>query len=146
LLPATERDAAPVQRSEARAGSIPPGTVALVIDDEKTVLDIAQNALSRSGIRVLTAENGKRGIEIFREHRALISVVILDLQMPVMGGEETLRHLKEIAPQLPVILSSGFDESEVTRRFSRVKPAAFLQKPFTSQRLLSAVAGVLKGP
>ena len=144
LLPASDREAAIIQRPQAIASSILAGSVALVIDDERTVLNVAEGVLSRKGMKVLTAENGKTGVELFREHRGMISVVILDLQMPVMGGEEALALLHEINPDVPVILASGFGESEVTRRFSRLKPAGFLQKPFTAQRLAAAVAGVLK--
>jgi signal transduction histidine kinase/ActR/RegA family two-component response regulator len=145
LLPASDRDAATVARGPAgRADAIRVGSVALVIDDERTVLNVAESALSRKGVKVLTAENGERGVEIFREHAHAISVVILDLQMPVMGGEQVLPLLHEIDSDVPVILSSGFDEREVTRRFSRLKPASFLQKPFTAQRLIAAVAAVLQ--
>jgi two-component system CheB/CheR fusion protein len=144
LLPASSYDAAISPRKEATAGSIPAGAVARVIDDEKTVLGVAEGVLSRKGMKVLTAENGKIGVELFREHSRELSVVILDLQMPVMGGEETLTLLHEINPDVPVILASGFDENEVSRRFSRLKPDSFLQKPFTAQRLTSAIAAVLK--
>ena len=120
------------------------GSVALVIDDEKVVLNVAEGVLSREGMKVLTAENGRAAVELLREHSGLISVIILDLQMPVMGGEEALQLLHEINPDIPVILSSGFDESDVIRRFSGLKPDGFLQKPFTAQRLVSAVAAVLE--
>ena len=74
----------------------------------------------------------------------MISVVVLDLQMPVMGGEQALPLLHEINPDVPVILSSGFDEKEVTRRFSRLKPTSFLQKPYTVQRLIASLAAALR--
>lgn len=94
-------------------------------------------------MKVLTAENGRIGVELLRQNDG-ISVIVLDLQMPVMGGEETLELLHDINPDVPVILASGFDEREVSRRFSGLRPASFLQKPFTAQRLASAVAAVLK--
>jgi signal transduction histidine kinase/CheY-like chemotaxis protein len=144
LLPASVREAEIAQTREATASSIPDGSVALVIDDEKAGLRIVEDVLSRKGMKVLTADNGRTGVELLREHGGLISVIILDLQMPVMGGEEALPLLREINPDIPVIVSSGFDESDVSRRFSTVKPAGFLQKPFTAQRLESAVAAVLK--
>ena len=100
--------------------------------------------MSRKGMKVLTAETGRIGVELFREHSGKISVIILDLQMPVMGGEETLPLLHEINPDTPVMLASGYDKKEVSRRFSRPEPDGFLQKPFTAQRLASAVAAVLK--
>jgi two-component system CheB/CheR fusion protein len=144
LLPASNRNGAVRSRPEASPGAIPAGSVALVIDDEKTVLSVAEGVLSRKGMKVLTAENGRAGVELFREHSREVSVIVLDLQMPVMGGEETLALLREINPGTPVILASGFDEKEVSRRFSAPKPDGFLQKPFTAQRLQSAVAAVLK--
>ena len=81
---------------------------------------------------------------MFREHNAILSVVILDLQMPVMGGEEARAELRVINPKIPILLSSGFDESEATKRFAAGGPAGFLQKPYSSQRLVSAVAAVLQ--
>jgi len=90
--------------------------------------------------------NGAEGVEIFREHKGLVSLVILDLLMPVMGGEEAIVRLQEIDPQVPVILSSGFDVSEAARRFEKYKPACFLQKPYTADRLLDSVAGTLRRP
>ena len=85
---------------------------------------------------------GRRGVNS-REHNQVLSVVVLDLTMPVMGGEEALALLTQINPNVPVILSTGFDESEAERRFSGLKPARFLQKPYTSERLVQAVAATL---
>ena len=145
LLPASHRkSAAPQAAEEPDARSLPSGLVALVIDDEPTVRSLAQGVLSRAGIKVMTAENGAVGIDLFREHNPIISVVILDLQMPVMGGEEALKRLREINPRIPVILSSGFDESEAQRRFSSLSPARFLQKPYTAERLAAAVAETVR--
>jgi two-component system CheB/CheR fusion protein len=143
LLPAARRKAAPAQPEKPGAISIPPGTVALVIDDEETIRALATNVLSRKGVRVLAAGNGKEGVEMFQEHNRIVSVVVLDLVMPVMGGEAVLPLLREINPQVPVILSSGFNESEATRRFAGFKPARFLQKPFTADRLVEAIAATV---
>jgi two-component system CheB/CheR fusion protein len=145
LLPSGARKSVSPQAAEEPAAlSIPSGLVALVIDDEPTVRTLAQDVLSRAGIKVMTAENGAAGIDLFREHNPIISVVVLDLQMPVMGGEEALKRLREINPRVPVILSSGFDESEAQRRFSSLSPARFLQKPYTAERLAAAVAETVK--
>lgn len=143
LLPASRRKAAAVVAQKSGPVSIPPGSIALVIDDEETIRTLATRVLSRQGMKVLTAENGEAGAEIFREHHEIISVVILDFLMPVMGGEETLALLKQIDPNIPVILSTGFDESETARRFSEPRPAGLLQKPFTAERLIEAVAATL---
>ena len=122
--------------------SIPAGSVALVIDDEEVIRALAHDVLSRAGMRVLLAQDGKSGVELFRQH-CIVSAVILDLTMPVMGGEEALPRIKQINPNVPVILSTGFDEGEAARRFSGLKPQGFLQKPYTNERLLEALAATL---
>jgi len=142
LLPARRQKAAAARPAQCSL-SIPSGSVALVIDDEEIIRRLADDVLSRAEMKVLTAENGKAGVEVFREHHRVVSVVVLDLQMPVMGGEEALMLLKQINPDVPVILSSGFDESDAARRFSKLKPARFLQKPYTTERLVEAVAETL---
>ncbi len=144
FLPASGRDATRPETKQQSVSFIPSGSIAVVIDDEDFVRKIAQDVLSRQGMRVFTADNGKSGVEIFREHNQIVSVVVLDLQMPVMGGEETLTLLRQINPDVPVILSSGFDETEAMRRFAEEKPAGFLQKPYSAQKLVNAVAAALK--
>jgi PAS domain S-box-containing protein len=142
LLPCSPKVAALTEAVD-RPLRIPKGAAVLIIDDEQTVRNVARDVLAREGMRVLTAENGQHGVEVFREHSADLAVVVLDLAMPVMGGEEALPLLKEINPGIPVILSSGFDEPEAARRFSGLKPTRFLQKPYTAARLLRAVADTL---
>ena len=143
LLPARPRKRATASAEQPQGLSIRPGSAALVIDDEQVVRALAHTVLSGKGMRVWTADNGKAGVELFREHNQELSVVVLDLTMPVMGGEEALALLKQINPNIPVILSSGYDESEAERRFSGLKPARFLQKPYTSERLVQVVAATL---
>ncbi len=143
LLPAQQWKAVPAPE-ELRAASIPSGSVALVIDDEETIRSFATHVLSRAGMKVLVAGNGRAGVEIFRKLDTEISVVVLDLLMPIMGGEEALALMKQINPDVPVVLSSGLDETEATRRFSEPKPARFLQKPYTAGRLVEAVAATLR--
>ncbi|HUK18869.1 MAG TPA: chemotaxis protein CheB [Bryobacteraceae bacterium] len=144
LIPAKSGTSSQNQVREAHLSSIPAGSMALVIDDERTVRRLAEAALSRKGMKVFTAENGKAGVESFRKYSRNLSVVILDLQMPVMGGEHALPLLREVNPKVPIILSSGFDESEAARKFSALKPVGFLQKPYTAERLVEAVSAVLR--
>ena len=152
LLPAQRRSTATIRpgvgshlkTGKKRPTPIPPGSVALVIDDEETVRSLAINALSRVGMKVLTAENGKTGVEMFREHQSVVSVVVLDLKMPVMGGEEALAELKQLSTEVPVILSSGFRESELAGKFPEPLLRGFLQKPYTSERLVSVVTAALR--
>jgi len=120
------------------------GSVALIIDDEKTILSFAEATLVREGMKVLTAANGKAGVDMFRAHKDEVSVILLDLQMPVLGGEQAYPLLKELNPDVPVILSSGFDESEAVRKCSELHPAAFLQKPYPAERLVEVVSEALQ--
>jgi PAS domain S-box-containing protein len=143
LIPVKDRRAAGKNPDVPRVSRIPAGKIVLVIDDEETIRNLADKVLSRQGVRVLTAGNGKIGVELFRQHNAIISAVLLDLQMPVMDGEQAFRMLNQINPEVPVILSSGFDESDAASRFSDLKPAHFLQKPYATEGLIEAIATAL---
>ena len=101
----------------------------LVVDDEETVRRAVKSALQRYGYSVLVAGNGGEGVNLFREIHSELVAVVLDMTMPVMSGEEALRHMRELNPQVPVILSSGFNEVEAVRRFTGKGLAGFIQKP-----------------
>jgi PAS domain S-box-containing protein len=111
----------------------------LLIDDEEVVRDMVAEVLAHEGLDVLCAADGARGIALFREHRPEIDVVLLDLSMPGLGGEETFRRLCEIDPEVCVILSSGYDHVEATRRFGARAPAGFIQKPYRPAQLLAEI-------
>ncbi len=110
--------------------------LALVIDDEETVLDVSRAYLEQAGFTVLTAENGLRGLEVFREHEARIDCIILDYAMPEMGGGETLAEIRKIRSDVPVILSSGYDEDEVVAHMGDDVASAFIQKPYGAAALM----------
>jgi PAS domain S-box-containing protein len=110
------------------------GTV-LLVDDEEIVRRIARAGLEQLGYHVIEAENGVEAVGLFRQNQADISLVLLDLTMPVMSGEETLRKLTAIDPNVRVILSSGFNEADATKHFDGRGLAGFLQKPYTLTRL-----------
>jgi PAS domain S-box-containing protein len=118
------------------------GTI-LVVDDEPVVRRMAVQALERFGYTVLAAEDGARGLEVFQREAATIRCVLLDLTMPVMSGEETLAQMKRLRPEVPVILSSGFNEAQAVRKFQGRMLAGFLQKPYKAAELLSKVRNVL---
>jgi len=105
------------------------GTI-LVIDDETSARTVTKLFLERAGFSVLMAQDGEDGLNLFRTHAADIVAVILDLTMPRMGGEETFRELKRIRPNIKVILSSGYNELDVTQRFVGKGLAGFIQKPY----------------
>ena len=143
LFPVSRQEAGNTASGVAQQQLLTGSGTVLVIDDEEIVRRTAAATLNRFGYRVLVAEDGMQGVERFRELAAEIDVVLLDMTMPVMSGEETFRQLRLIQPDVRVILSSGYNEAEATRRFSGKKLAGFVQKPYTSARLAEAVKSVL---
>jgi PAS domain S-box-containing protein len=115
----------------------------LVVDDEEIVLEITRATLERYGYRILTAANGKLGVQAVRDHKDELALVILDSTMPVMGGEEALGQIKALAPELPVIFSSGYDSSKAISRAGEKGLAGFIHKPFMLTHLLETVKSAL---
>jgi PAS domain S-box-containing protein len=143
LFPAVAPEVSPKQVERApkvRRGS---GTI-LVIDDEDVTRQAARAALQKTGFEVLLAENGQAGVDLFREQSGRISLVILDLTMPVMGGEQAFDLLRAIQPKVPILLASGYDETDAVARTADKDFAGFLQKPFDVNRLTEAVASALE--
>jgi CheY-like chemotaxis protein len=120
------------------------GTI-LIVDDEDIVRDTACHTLERFGYRTLAASNGAEAVAVFRVKRQEIDAVLLDLTMPVMGGEEALRELSAIDPSVRVLLSSGYNEMEAVQRFAGKGLAGFVQKPYTAAALAGGVKRVLAG-
>jgi len=115
------------------------GTI-LVVDDEEIVRVAARTVLESFGYNVLEAENGREGIRVYERHAGEISVVLLDMTMPVMSGVETLQHLLHMDPETVVIATSGYNESEAMQIFGS-SIAGFIQKPFTAPDLGRKIKG-----
>lgn len=111
----------------------------LVIDDEEPIRQAVVDILAFSGMEALTAASGDAGIALFRERADDIQLVLLDLSMPGMSGSQTLRELQQLAPDLPVIVSSGHDRSEAVKRLGTPWKVEFLQKPYSVDTLLDSV-------
>jgi len=142
LLPAASAQAAVgVEHGEGQVGTRSPGAAAvLVIDDEPAVRESTHDMLVASDYEVITARGGVEGVAAYRERAAEIGVVLLDMQMPGMNGEQVFDELKRIDPSVRVILMSGYSESEATQRFLGRGLLGFLQKPYDYETLLSVVA------
>ncbi|MEN6621001.1 MAG: response regulator, partial [Smithella sp.] len=113
------------------------------IDDDPCVLDVSSEMLTKLGFKVLKANNGREGLDIFRNHEKEIACVLLDLTMPEMSGEETFLELRKLKNDVQVILSSGYNEQDVTQRFDSRDLAGFIQKPYTVAGLRSILKQVL---
>jgi CheY-like chemotaxis protein len=144
LLPSTGKPADTARKLE-RSGSMNGSGTILVVDDEPMVRSACKANLERFGYKVLLAKDGLEGIEVFGRHAAEISAVILDMTMPVLGGEEAFRRIRAIRPDARIVLSSGYNEVEAIRRFNE-GISAFIQKPYTSSSLGGVLKQVLEQP
>ena len=116
----------------------------LIVDDEDTIRALGRNTLETVGFKVLTAPDGREALKIFKRHKDKISLVLLDMTMPHMDGQETFRELRRLKPDVRVILSSGYNEQEATNGFVGKGLAGFLQKPYNPSDLIARVRKVLE--
>ncbi|MBN1654966.1 MAG: PAS domain S-box protein [Deltaproteobacteria bacterium] len=130
-----QRDSGPQWRGQ---GAI------LVVDDEDSVLVVTANMLELMGFQTLSAKDGEEALKIYRSREKEIVCVLLDLTMPHMDGEETFRELRRINREVRVIMSSGYNEQEVTQRFVGKGLAGFIQKPYHYEKLEEKLRAVLK--
>ncbi|MCK5117095.1 MAG: PAS domain S-box protein [Candidatus Aegiribacteria sp.] len=116
--------------------------VVLFADDEDTVLAVGRNMLEHLGFTVLSAEDGLQAVDLFRRNAGDIVLVILDLTMPHLSGDEVYREIRRIRDDVPVIISSGFSRKDVMHRFAGKHLAGFLQKPYRMQDLSDVITDV----
>jgi two-component system, cell cycle sensor histidine kinase and response regulator CckA len=116
----------------------------LVVDDEDAVRNVARMMLERAGFTVLTAPDGREGLEVFQRRAEEIAAVLLDLTMPHMNGEEAFRAMRRIRADVPVILTSGYSEQDASAQFAGKGIAGFVQKPFRFEKLLEQFRAVLQ--
>jgi PAS domain S-box-containing protein len=142
-LPAPEAgamEAMPAERPDLPAGR---GELILVIDDEEPILLLARTVLERRGYRVLTASRGAEGVETYRRSGE-VRAVLLDMMMPGLDGLATLRMLLEIDPKARVIAASGLKAGGRVADAVAAGALLFLQKPYTEEQLLRALAEILR--
>jgi PAS domain S-box-containing protein len=141
-LPASQKE---VQRKTGFAEAPLRGTeTLLIVDDEDVIVNVTKEMLESLGYRVLAARSGQEAIGIYEAGRKEIALVILDMVMPGMGGEETFERLKKIDGDVKVILSSGYSRNGQVGRIMEGGCRAFLQKPFLMADLSRTVREVLE--
>ena len=115
----------------------------LVIDDEEEIRQATELFLQDIGFSVLTAGDGYEALTLFEKHATELQCVLLDMTMPGLNGEQILEAIRQEAPHLPVILSSGYTEEHVFNRLPEQSANGFIQKPYPLETLLETVKGVL---
>lgn len=122
----------------------------LVVDDEPDIRELAMHILDAMEIHSIQAESGEQGLVLLREHLHEIDVVLLDMTMPNMDGQQFYVKMQAFASHIPVIISSGYAESDIRQRFEEGQSLnsdlalGFLQKPYHAEELKMSIQGVLK--
>jgi PAS domain S-box-containing protein len=116
------------------------GTV-LLVDDEEEIRNLGSEILKMLGFEAITANDGYHALEILKRNQS-ITTVILDLTMPRMDGEQTFSELRKLDPDIKIIMSSGYNEQEVTQKFIGKGLAGFIQKPYRASSLREVFASI----
>ena len=119
------------------------GETILLVDDEEIVLDVGVQMLKKLGYTVLEANSGKEANDIYKEKRDKIDLVLLDMIMPKMSGGETYEKLKEINPEVKVLLSSGYSIKGQATEIMNLGCNGFIQKPFNMRKLSKKIGEIL---
>jgi signal transduction histidine kinase/CheY-like chemotaxis protein len=144
LLPCARPDTGSSHDSvPARRGQFRGSGAVLVVDDDETVRSVARQMLERSGFTVLTARDGCEGVAAFEACRDEIALVLLDLTMPTLGGEEAFRAMRQMRPDVRVVLMSGFSSHELASRYDSEGMAGYVEKPFRVEELQACLTSIL---
>jgi len=118
--------------------SVKGGTV-LVIDDDSAVRNVAEKILIKHGFKVLLASRGMEGVELFKARQDEISVVLLDMSMPEIYGEDVARLIYDIRSDVRIVFSSAYTEQYFKKSFTKEQLVTFLQKPYRPQELIDKI-------
>jgi len=133
-----------VETEEPRGPWRTTGTI-LLVDDEETVRTVAGRMLKHLGFTVLTAAGGNEAVDIFRKHCDETVVVLLDMTMPGLSSQEVFKELKRDKSDVRIVLTSGFEEADATRRFGLEGLAGFIQKPYELKALRQKLREIVSG-
>lgn len=105
--------------------------VILLIEDEADICRVFSEALSEQDVSVVTAQTGELGVELYRTNKDQVNLVVLDLSLPGISGEDTFKILRRINPNVKVVVSSGYADEYVKKLFKGFSLVGILQKPYT---------------
>jgi PAS domain S-box-containing protein len=134
---ATPDDSRPGHARARAAGTV------LVVDDERTVRTVAGRILEQAGFRTLSAASGTEAVRLLKAHAEEVAAILLDMTMPDGDGPTAFEQLRAVREDVPVILSSGYDRIEAEEEFGSEEPDAFLQKPYSPEKLEATLSAVL---
>jgi len=143
LFPASARQSEPVNCSSPQCSDSKSEGTILLVDDEETILRVGSEMLREIGYEVMTACDGRDALGVFLDYRHRIGCVILDLTMPHLDGEQTFRELRRIDPMVKVVMTSGFNEQEISQKFAGKGLAGFIQKPYRLAELAETLQNIM---
>ena len=142
-IPASHPPSAPKTPSVAIDNPSGSKELILIIDDEALIVTLAKRMLTDAGYRVVTSAEPFQALEIFKQLKDEVDLIILDFTLPIMDGSEVFDALRKIKPNVAVMLSSGFAEQDKVRAMLSQGLRGFLPKPYTQEKLLSQVRSTL---
>jgi CheY-like chemotaxis protein len=128
----------PADKNSGRRNTI------LVVDDETALRTLGSKLLENFGYEALMAESGEQALEVYQAARDRVSLVVMDLNMPGMGGLNSLKRLREIDPQARVLVASGYYSPQLVDECRQAGAAGFLNKPYRRAELLDAIQNILE--
>ena len=138
-LPAAEIAAEKSESKKQLPYPIGNGELVLIVDDEENIRQITKATLEKFGYRTFTAADGTEALAIYAQNSKEIAVVLTDMAMPFMDGAATIRALRKLNPNLPIIAASGLPPADI----NSLNVNAFLSKPYTAEKLLTTLAEIL---
>jgi CheY-like chemotaxis protein/predicted heme/steroid binding protein len=139
---ATGQDLEPDVSDSAQFSALGDGTI-LLADDEDLVRSLGERILERTGYKILTARNGLEALEIYREQNDEISLVILDLIMPVMDGKQCLDEILKVNPLAKVLIASGYSPDGATKEILEGRAKGLVNKPYDIMQMVRSVREAL---
>jgi two-component system, cell cycle sensor histidine kinase and response regulator CckA len=143
FFPISAEEIAPQPHKATPSATTDTGGTVLLVEDEEMMRNTAETMLKRLGFKILSAQDGVEALEVFHSHADEIDIVLSDLTMPRMNGWETMAALRHLQPDLPIILSSGHNESEAFDAKQHELPQAFLHKPYRLSDLRNALTAAM---
>ena len=140
-LPSSEKEVAKEKQSTEKAEK-GEGTI-LLVDDEELITDVGGQLVEKLGYKVILANSGQEALEVYEKKISKIDMVILDMIMPGMSGGETYDRLKEINPDLKILLSSGYSINGQAQEILNRGCNGFIQKPFNMKRISLKISEIL---
>jgi PAS domain S-box-containing protein len=117
----------------------------LLVEDEPLLLDLLKLVLEEKGYRIATATNGQEALDVYTQYRDTIDLVLSDMGLPKLGGWETFQKMREVNPDVKVILASGFVNPELKVEMMKQGAKDFVQKPYVPHKILRRIREVLDG-